>query len=98
MVVPDQAGWSSRTDLMQPHTEPSILIGTYWYHSHLSTQYCDGLRGPFVVYDPNDPHAALYNVDDGIALLLLQSNDGLFICPQILPLSHWQTGSMLLQE
>lgn len=18
--------------------------GTYWYHSHLSTQYCDGLR------------------------------------------------------
>nr|UDP83126.1 laccase 10 [Cyathus bulleri] len=30
--------------------------GTYWYHSHLKTQYCDGLRGAFVVYDPNDPH------------------------------------------
>ncbi|KAJ7688073.1 laccase [Mycena rosella] len=29
--------------------------GTFWYHSHLSTQYCDGLRGPMVVYDPNDP-------------------------------------------
>ncbi|KAJ7724388.1 laccase [Mycena metata] len=27
--------------------------GTYWYHSHLSTQYCDGLRGVMVVYDPN---------------------------------------------
>ncbi|KAJ6585758.1 yellow laccase [Mycena capillaripes] len=34
--------------------------GTYWYHSHLSTQYCDGLRGAMVVYDPNDPHASLY--------------------------------------
>nr|BAI66147.1 laccase [Pleurotus salmoneostramineus] len=25
--------------------------GTFWYHAHLSTQYCDGLRGAFVVYD-----------------------------------------------
>ncbi|KAL0569009.1 laccase, multicopper oxidase, benzenediol:oxygen oxidorectuctase [Marasmius crinis-equi] len=24
--------------------------GSYWYHSHLSTQYCDGLRGAFIVY------------------------------------------------
>ena len=24
--------------------------GNFWYHSHLSTQYCDGLRGAFVVY------------------------------------------------
>ncbi|KAL4247482.1 Laccase-5 [Abortiporus biennis] len=39
--------------------------GTFWYHSHLSTQYCDGLRGPFVVYDPDDPNASLYDVDDG---------------------------------
>ncbi|KAG7443320.1 Cupredoxin [Guyanagaster necrorhizus] len=23
--------------------------GTFWYHSNLSIQYCDGLRGPFVV-------------------------------------------------
>ncbi|KAF9530273.1 multicopper oxidase-domain-containing protein [Crepidotus variabilis] len=38
--------------------------GTFWYHSHHSTQYCDGLRGPLVVYDPNDPHKALYDVDD----------------------------------
>ncbi|KAF8063335.1 phenol oxidase [Lyophyllum atratum] len=31
--------------------------GTFWYHSHLSTQYCDGLRGPFIVYDRNnDPY------------------------------------------
>ncbi|KAH8801997.1 laccase [Flagelloscypha sp. PMI_526] len=38
--------------------------GTFWYHSHLSTQYCDGARGPFVIYDTQDPHADLYNVDD----------------------------------
>jgi len=38
--------------------------GTYWYHSHLSTQYVDGLRGPIVIYDPNDPHKSLYDVDD----------------------------------
>ncbi|KAF8583912.1 multicopper oxidase [Ramaria rubella] len=38
--------------------------GTFWYHSHLSTQYCDGLRGAFVIYDPNDPLADMYDVDD----------------------------------
>ncbi|KAJ3994728.1 laccase [Lentinula boryana] len=38
--------------------------GTYWYHSHLSVQYCDGLRGPIVIYDPLDPHQSLYDVDD----------------------------------
>ncbi|KAJ4479764.1 laccase [Lentinula edodes] len=38
--------------------------GTFWYHSHLSVQYCDGLRGPIVIYDPLDPHQFLYDVDD----------------------------------
>ncbi|KAJ6557732.1 laccase [Mycena capillaripes] len=45
--------------------------GTFWYHSHLSTQYCDGLRGPLVVYDPNDPHADLYDVDDESTVVTL---------------------------
>nr|ACZ58368.1 laccase [Cerrena sp. WR1] len=45
--------------------------GTFWYHSHLSTQYCDGLRGPMVVYDPNDPHASLYDVDDESTVITL---------------------------
>ncbi|KAJ7664849.1 laccase 3 precursor [Mycena rosella] len=39
--------------------------GTFWYHSHLSTQYCDGLRGAMVVYDPQDPYLSLYDIDDG---------------------------------
>ncbi|KAG6860892.1 hypothetical protein C0995_006331 [Termitomyces sp. Mi166 len=38
--------------------------GTFWYHSHYSVQYCDGLRGAFIVYDPQDPYKYLYDVDD----------------------------------
>ncbi|KAH9910749.1 laccase hybrid [Epithele typhae] len=45
--------------------------GTFWYHSHLSTQYCDGLRGALVVYDPNDPHLDLYDVDDDSTVITL---------------------------
>ncbi|KAJ7071964.1 laccase [Mycena amicta] len=45
--------------------------GTFWYHSHLATQYCDGLRGPLVVYDPDDPHASLYDVDDDSTIITL---------------------------
>ncbi|KAE9398736.1 laccase [Gymnopus androsaceus JB14] len=45
--------------------------GTFWYHSHLSTQYCDGLRGPLVVYDPDDPYLDLYDVDDDTTVLTL---------------------------
>ncbi|THU99584.1 laccase lcc5 [Dendrothele bispora CBS 962.96] len=45
--------------------------GTYWYHSHLSTQYCDGLRGPLVIYDPNDPYADQYDVDDESTIITL---------------------------
>ncbi|KAJ7670600.1 laccase [Mycena polygramma] len=45
--------------------------GTFWYHSHLATQYCDGLRGPLVVYDPDDPHADLYDVDDETTVITL---------------------------
>ncbi|KAJ7890146.1 laccase 1 [Mycena olivaceomarginata] len=45
--------------------------GTFWYHSHLSTQYCDGLRGPMVVYDPQDPYLGRYDVDDETTVLTL---------------------------
>ncbi|KAH8818673.1 laccase [Flagelloscypha sp. PMI_526] len=45
--------------------------GTFWYHSHLSTQYCDGARGPFVIYDTADPHASLYDVDDESTVITL---------------------------
>ncbi|THU97492.1 laccase precursor [Dendrothele bispora CBS 962.96] len=45
--------------------------GTFWYHSHLSTQYCDGLRGPMVVYDDRDPHRHLYDVDNENTVITL---------------------------
>lgn len=30
--------------------------GTYWWHSHAPGQYTDGLRGPFIIEDPNAPY------------------------------------------
>ncbi|KZP06185.1 multicopper oxidase [Athelia psychrophila] len=45
--------------------------GTFWYHSHLATQYCDGLRGPMVIYDPEDPYLDLYDVDDDTTVIVL---------------------------
>ncbi|OAX32948.1 laccase [Rhizopogon vinicolor AM-OR11-026] len=45
--------------------------GTYWYHSHYSVQYCDGLRGPLVIYDPHDPLAHMYDVDDASTVITL---------------------------
>ncbi|THU98911.1 Cu-oxidase-domain-containing protein [Dendrothele bispora CBS 962.96] len=38
--------------------------GTFWYHSQLSVQYVDGLRGALIIYDPDDPQKDLYDVDD----------------------------------
>ncbi|KAJ6622349.1 yellow laccase [Mycena sp. CBHHK59/15] len=43
------------------------LLGTFWYHSHLSTQYCDGLRGPLV----DDPNKKLYDVDNDSTVITL---------------------------
>ncbi|KAG6865245.1 hypothetical protein C0991_004126 [Blastosporella zonata] len=45
--------------------------GTFWYHSHYSTQYCDGLRGAFIIYDPKDPFKGLYDVDDESTIITL---------------------------
>ncbi|KAG1765828.1 laccase [Suillus placidus] len=39
-------------------------VGTHWYHSHYGVQYCDGLRGPLIIYDPDDPYRSLYDIDD----------------------------------
>ncbi|ELU41289.1 laccase, multicopper oxidase, benzenediol:oxygen oxidorectuctase [Rhizoctonia solani AG-1 IA] len=44
--------------------------GTYWYHSHLSSQYVDGLRGPLVIY-PKDPYRNYYDVDDESTIFTL---------------------------
>ncbi|TPX35112.1 hypothetical protein SmJEL517_g02450 [Synchytrium microbalum] len=35
--------------------------GTYWYHSHASSQYIDGIVGPLIIHNLNDPNKALYD-------------------------------------
>ncbi|KAL9713355.1 ferroxidase, multicopper oxidase [Leucoagaricus gongylophorus] len=45
--------------------------GTFWYHSHRSTQYCDGLRGALVIYDPDDVYLSEYSVDNETTVITL---------------------------
>ncbi|KAJ7147917.1 laccase 17 [Mycena crocata] len=45
--------------------------GTYWFHSHLSTQYIDGERGTLVIYDPDDPQRSMWDVDDKNTIITL---------------------------
>jgi hypothetical protein len=52
------------TVIIVHHTAP-LLVQSTLISSSADTQYCDGLRGPLVVYDPQDPHAQLYDYDDG---------------------------------
>ncbi|KAK9464207.1 multicopper oxidase-domain-containing protein [Lipomyces oligophaga] len=35
--------------------------GTYWYHSHYTSQYPDGLRGLFIIHDSDEPFAGNYD-------------------------------------
>ncbi|CAK5281161.1 unnamed protein product [Mycena citricolor] len=49
----------------------SQQAGTFWYHSHLATQYCDGLRGAMVIYDPADAYLNQYDVDDESTVITL---------------------------
>ncbi|KAJ7451413.1 laccase 17 [Mycena latifolia] len=44
--------------------------GTFWFHSHLSTQYVDGERGTLVIY-PDDPLKDLYDVDNEQTIITL---------------------------
>lgn len=43
-------------------------LGIYWYHSHDSGQYPDGLRGPLIFRDPEGPYADSY--DEELVLTL----------------------------
>ena len=45
-------------------------FGTYWYHSHESTQYTDGLVGPFIVHSPDE--ASVRQTYDFDQIVLLQ--------------------------
>ncbi|KAI5780218.1 Cupredoxin [Peziza echinospora] len=42
--------------------------GTYWYHAHNAGQYPDGLRGPLIVHDSEDPYKDVW--DEEVILTL----------------------------
>ncbi|KAF9224262.1 laccase [Gyrodon lividus] len=50
---------------------PPNQAGTFWYHSHFRLQYCEGLRGAMVIYDPQDPYLNLYDVDDESTIITI---------------------------
>ncbi|TID19252.1 hypothetical protein CANINC_003823 [Pichia inconspicua] len=43
-------------------------VGSFWYHSHSKGQYMDGMRGAFIVEDPEDPYKDSYEDERIIAL------------------------------
>ncbi|KAI2624898.1 putative ferroxidase [Hypoxylon sp. NC1633] len=68
--------------------------GTYWYHSHSMGQYPDGLRGPLIVRDPDDPYEDDYDEEvvltlsdwyrdqsPGLVSAMIQPNNTLFAPP-----------------
>ncbi len=55
-----------------------------------ATQYCDGLKGPLVIYDPADPFQALYDIDDGKRLIYIYVFDSrLRLESTVITLSDW---------
>ncbi|KAH9926904.1 Cupredoxin [Fomitopsis serialis] len=54
---------------------PIAADDSFLYHfdvpDQAGLQYCDGLRGPLIVYDPDDPHKDLYDVDDDTTVITL---------------------------
>ncbi|KIJ65365.1 multicopper oxidase [Hydnomerulius pinastri MD-312] len=61
----------SQNDSFLHQFDVTNQAGTYWYHSHYSSQTCDGLRGPLVIYDPKDPYRHMYDVDDESTVITL---------------------------
>jgi iron transport multicopper oxidase len=43
------------------HETQAEQVGTYWYHSHVRGQYLDGLRGPLIIHDPENPFRAQFD-------------------------------------
>lgn len=43
-------------------------VGSFWYHSHTQGQYMDGMRGTFIIEDPDDPYKDHYSDERIIAL------------------------------
>lgn len=44
-------------------------FGTYWYHSHMSSQYADGVLGPLIIHAPEEAEARKLYDKDQIVLI-----------------------------
>ena len=85
--MPDHGGpYAFSYDFLEPSQ-----AGTFWYHSHVGTQYCDGLRGPLMVYDPWDAMREWYDVDDGALHSFILSES-----VYVLRYSFWGLGSTIV--
>ena len=75
----------------QAHYSTSLIQGTFWYHSHYKTQYCDGLRGALIIDDPDDPQKSLYDIDNGEKDIWKGPFVGLKISPDdtVITLADW---------
>ncbi|KAG2357789.1 laccase hybrid [Suillus spraguei] len=49
----------------------SFLYDSRQYHSHFQLQYCEGLRGPLIIYDPQDPYLDMYDIDNASTIITL---------------------------
>lgn len=60
--------WRTSRDLLVPLSLWSSYSDLSTYNRLLNgvqVQYCDGLRGALIIYDPQDPYRFLYDIDDG---------------------------------
>ncbi|KIM84513.1 multicopper oxidase [Piloderma croceum F 1598] len=59
--------------------------GTYWYHSHSSTQYTDGLFGPLIIHSVNDPlvRGTDFDYEQVIILNDWYHNQAVRTCPHL---------------
>ena len=72
--------------------------GTYWYHSHLSTQYTDGLFGPIVIHSPAE---AVPDVDDERIIFMgdwYHTYSSVLLAEYLNPTSKWANVSAVEAE
>ncbi|CAG8465919.1 13594_t:CDS:2 [Dentiscutata erythropus] len=58
--------------------------GTYWYHSHSKAQYIDGIVGPLIAHDPDDPYLEEYDEEIVVLLQDWYHTDAKTLLPQFL--------------
>ncbi|CAH0039671.1 unnamed protein product [Clonostachys solani] len=65
--------------------------GTFWYHSHVSAQYTDGLYGPLIIHDPDEKVPSV--ADEKIMMFgdLFHQNAELIASDYLSPNPSWGT-------